>query len=395
MKDPLHEFAADLAYVCAHLPLFPERPLYWTIIANPKAGGFTIGSRWREHQRALKEYCTKIASWPVRPVPGGPSRTAREADRGNGSLGALGLVPTTEGGHACRIVNTLLDEATAAIDAAQARQEAPPFFLILTAGGDGTSLEALTSLFYGPPQVVQHMAIVRLPMGTGNDGADAPTMAATLAHLVNARERVFQRAVTMRLSSSKGPFVAFNILSVGLDAFVTHMTNKMKGHLPGDSYKFWVDVATLFYECWYPVRPMRIEVLAGKEAPGPEDASVAKGLSPGSDVPTVLEGPFLLAALGVSGRRTYGGGIPILPDERNFLAIEQMGLLKKLKLKGLFTTGQHGNRPEAHFFTTEGVRIYYNTPILAQMDGESVLLEPGDFPITLELSPPRIPVLTA
>ncbi len=395
MKDPLHEFAADLAYVCTRLPLFPERPLYWTVIANPKAGGFTIASRWREHQRALKEYCKELTSWPVRPVPAGPSRTAREADTGDGSLGALGLVPTTEARHACRIVNALLDEAAAAIAASQARQETPPFFLILTAGGDGTSLEALTSLFYGPPQVVQHMAIVRLPMGTGNDGAEAPTMAATLAHLVNARERVFERAVTMYLSSSKGPFVAFNILSVGLDAFVTHMTNKMKGHLPGDSYKFWVDVATLFYECWYPVRPMRIEVLPDRIGVPPQGSAAAKGLSADGKVPTALEGLFLLAALGVSGGRTYGGGIPILPDERNFLAIEQMGLLKKLKLKGLFTTGQHGNRPEAHFFTTEGVRIYYNAPILAQMDGESVLLEPGDFPITLELSPPRIPVLTA
>ncbi|MCX7656035.1 MAG: diacylglycerol kinase family protein [Treponemataceae bacterium] len=377
MKDPLHEFASDLAYVCARLPLFPERPLYWTVIANPKAGGFTIASRWREHQRALKEYCTKIASWFPRPTPAGPSRTAQEADTGDGSLGALGLVPTTEAGHACRIVNALLDEAIAAIDTARERKEPLPFFLILTAGGDGTSLEALTSLFYGPPEVVQHMAIVRLPMGTGNDGAEAPTMSATLAHLLQGRKRAFQRAVMMHLSSSKGPFVAFNILSVGLDAFVTHMTNRMKGHLPGDSYKFWVDVATLFYECWYPVRPMRIEVSHRTGEP-----------------PTLLQGQFLLAAFGMSGKRTYGGGIPILPDDRNFLVIEDMHLFKKLKLKGLFTSGRHGDRPEAHFFTTSRVRIFYGSPILAQMDGESVLLGPEDFPITIELSSPRIPVLS-
>ena len=32
-------------------------------------------------------------------------------------------------------------------------------------------------------------------------------------------------------------------------------------------------------------------------------------------------------------------------------------------------------------------------PILAQMDGETVLLEPEDFPAAIELSEPVIPVL--
>ena len=171
-------------------------------------------------------------------------------------------------------------------------------------------------------------------------------------------------------------FLAFNILSVGLDAFVTHMTNKMKGQLPGDSYKLWVDIATLFYDRIYRVEPMGIEAY---DAQGRRIAAFEKKL--------------LLLAFGISGRRTYGAGIPILPDDRNVCGVEEMPLLKKLKLKKLFTSGQHADRSEAHMLSAAKVLIRYSEPILAQMDGEPVLLDREDFPITLSLTEPRIPTL--
>jgi diacylglycerol kinase family enzyme len=102
---------------------------------------------------------------------------------------------------------------------------------------------------------------------------------------------------------------------------------------------------------------------------------------------------LLLLAFGVSGHRTYGAGIPILPDEHNVLGIPEMSFLKKLSLKSLFTTGRHVDLPESRFFTSEKISIEYDQPILAQMDGESILLQKEDFPVILERTEPVIPVL--
>jgi hypothetical protein len=44
-------------------------------------------------------------------------------------------------------------------------------------------------------------------------------------------------------------------------------------------------------------------------------------------------------------------------------------------------------------FNAHRVEISGEYPILAQMDGETVLLQKEDFPITIELTDPVIPVL--
>jgi diacylglycerol kinase family enzyme len=379
MKDiqAVEEFAIDLADMCTHTPLMAERPLVWTIIANPMAGGFTIAKRWKQHRTILREYADRSRTTIQRPEPAMPSRTAVEADRGTGRLGALGLIPTLRPNHAGDLVRSLIDEALA--NQPENKTEAAPFYLIITAGGDGTSLETLTALYNLPPQLRNSFAILRLPMGTGNDGADARDLDKALDLLVHPSRLVFTPAVELRTAGKekqKGPFLAFNILSVGLDAFVTHMTNKMKGQLPGDSYKLWVDIATLFYDRIYRVERMEIEAY---DAQGRRIAAFEKKL--------------LLLAFGISGRRTYGAGVPILPDDRNVCGVEEMPLLKKLKLKKLFTSGQHADRSEAHMLSAAKVLIRYSEPILAQMDGEPVLLDREDFPITLSLTEPRIPTL--
>jgi diacylglycerol kinase family enzyme len=70
-----------------------------------------------------------------------------------------------------------------------------------------------------------------------------------------------------------------------------------------------------------------------------------------------------------------------------------MSLLRKLALKGLFITGGHVGIPEAILFNAFKVRFRGREPILAQMDGEPVLLDPADFPVSIELTEPAIPVL--
>jgi diacylglycerol kinase family enzyme len=364
----LREFAQNLAELCFHTPLAPGRPLRWTIIANPTAGGFTIRSRWKKNQTELKDAREKAKKNPRRDNAG-PSQTAREGDGGSGELGSLGLIPTRAPGHAGKIVTALLDEAGAETDSS--------FHLLVTAGGDGTSLEALSPLFAAPPVLRSRFAVLRLPMGTGNDGADAGELGQALDFLVFPTRIEGARALRLTTRTpGKGPFLAFNILSVGLDAFVTHMTNKMKGKLPGDSYKLWVDIASLLYDRLYRVGPLEVSAFDGT----------------GRMVKSFRE-PLLLLAVGVSGHRTYGSRKHILPDDRNVCGVKQMPLLRKVALKGLFTTGNHVDKPESILFNAERVEFRGEHPILAQMDGEAIPLTPEDFPAAIELTEPVIPIL--
>jgi diacylglycerol kinase family enzyme len=102
---------------------------------------------------------------------------------------------------------------------------------------------------------------------------------------------------------------------------------------------------------------------------------------------------ILLLAVGASGHRTYGSHKKILPDDRNVCAVKQMSLFRKLALKGLFTTGGHANKSESILFNAHRVEFSGMYPILAQMDGETVLLRKEDFPAAIELTEKIIPIL--
>lgn len=364
----LEIFARLLGQILARSLAAPGRPLLWTIIANPTAGGFTIKSRWKRHLAALKDRAEKAEENPLR-ERSGPSRTARQADP---APGTPGLVPTGGPGCAAAVTRALLEEARSGL-AGEA------FYLIITAGGDGTSLEVQSELYAAPAETRSSCAVLRLPMGTGNDGADAWELGEALDLLICPTEIEYRRAVRLKTARAAGQeksFLAFNILSVGLDAFVTHMTNKMKGNFPGDSYKLWVDIAALLYDRIYKVGPLTVRAF---------DES-------GVQVQSFTQKTLLLA-VGASGRRTYGSHKRILPDDRNVCAVAQMSLFRKLALKGLFTTGGHAFKKEVLLFNARRIELSGEFPILAQMDGESALLEPEDFPVNIELTEPVIPAL--
>jgi diacylglycerol kinase family enzyme len=348
----LEIFAETLSALCSRSPAAPGKPLRWTVIANPTAGGFTINKYWKSHEGAL--LAARAASEKNPPRDAKPS--ALSASRN-------GFLATTGPGSAGEITAALINEA----------RSTEGFYLVVTAGGDGTSLEVLQALFAAPENFRRRFAVVRLPMGTGNDGADSPGLAKALELLYLPSVLEKTRGICLSTASGKTgpggkPFLAFNILSVGLDAFVTHMTNKMKGGLPGDSYKLWVDVAALFYDKIYKVAPLHVQGYEGniKTADFTET--------------------FLLCAMGISGHRTYGSQKKILPDDRNVCAVKQMPLARKLALKGLFSTGGHAGKPESILFNATRLVITGKYPVLAQMDGETVLLEKDDFPVTLELT---------
>jgi diacylglycerol kinase family enzyme len=150
----------------------------------------------------------------------------------------------------------------------------------------------------------------------------------------------------------------------------------MKGNLPGDSYKLWVDIAALLYDRIYKVGFMDVQ---GFDEEGRRIQSFRERV--------------LLLAMGVSGHRTYGSHKRILPDDRNVCVVRQMPLLRKLALKGLFTTGEHIDKEESKLFNAGRVEFRGDHPILAQMDGETVLLGPEDYPAAIELTEPVIPIL--
>jgi diacylglycerol kinase family enzyme len=232
-------FVKTLAEICAHSTAAPGRRLEYTIIVNPSAGGFTIRKRWKKHHAILEEYRQKALANPLR-GDAKPSAAAKEGKMGASSFPDYGAVLTGRSGHAGEIAKAVIDTALAS------NESNPPFQLIICAGGDGTSWEVLSAMHDAPARFLSSAAVIRLPLGTGNDGADAPALDGTLDLLINPVYVEYTPALRLYTkqggpASSKGQFLAFNILSVGLDAFVTHMTNKMKGKLPGDSYKLWVD----------------------------------------------------------------------------------------------------------------------------------------------------------
>jgi len=348
-------FTQSLVEICEHSLVSPGRPLDCTIIINPAAGGFTIGSRWKAHARILTEYRQKAKTNPQRKM----------SENVNSIL-------TERKGSGGDITRILIDKA---------EKQPEPFYLIISAGGDGTHCEIMYALYNAPAHVRSNMAILRLPLGTGNDGADNAGLAKTLDLLINPVHTYFAPAVQLTTAcggpaSGKGPFLAFNIFSVGLDAYVTHMTNRMKGKVPGDLYKLWVDIAALSYDRLYKVDYIDVRAL---------DQQNNEVLS--------FKEKLLLLAMGVSGGRTYGSQQKILPDERNVCSIRQMPLFRKMAIKSHVKNGTHTQCPEPRLFNAHRLEFSGSHPILAQMDGETMLLQPQDFPAAMELTAPVIPLL--
>ncbi|MDR3356084.1 MAG: diacylglycerol kinase [Spirochaetaceae bacterium] len=375
IKEFAGEFARSVAFICERSPLAADRPLRWTVIANTAAGGFTIGKRLLAHRAALEAAVKKAA--PMRLYHAEPSLTSRKA---GSRFAEYGFYETKAAGNAAMITRDLLEEALSAGSEAE-----NPLFLVLSSGGDGTALEILCEFhkrITAAPDVAAKLrdsfVFLRLPMGTGNDGADAPNLGDALDTLLEARGRVYSSAVRLSTSThGKGPFYAFNILSAGLDAFVSRWTNRMKGRLPGDSYKLWLDAASLFYSKIHKVGLMDVRVR--DETYGPVKHFREK---------------TLLLAVGASGRRTYGAGNRILPDDRNVCMMREMPVLRKIAIKGLVARGEHGGCPEVRLFSARRVEFTCEYPILAQTDGETVLLEPSDFPAAIDVSEPLVPLLS-
>jgi diacylglycerol kinase family enzyme len=246
--------------------------------------------------------------------------------------------------------------------------------LLIGCGGDGTSNEICTALVQADSGVLERLKLLRLPLGTGNDVADTPTFGEAYDLILGSQRTVKTGALLISTADAE-PRYSFNVASIGLDAFIVGLTNRFKRVIPGDAYKSLVDIGSLFYEQRVRPEPMDIRI-SGALGETRIDAFVPS-----------------MVIVGISGSRTYGGQMPVLPGRENVCVVGQMGVLEKIRNKKLFYLGRHGELPQVRFFEAGRVDIGYKGRIPMQLDGELAWLGPKDFPVSMLVLEPRIKVL--
>lgn len=370
--------------IIASCNLWAGKKLSVLIIANPMAGDFTIKSRSMQDDAVLKLAANAVKS---------QNPCVEITD--------ILLHKTKCAGDANVTTAAFIDNLLGKNEIGENGDE----YLIITAAGDGTSLEVQTALahaaFSSPKAfllVTKKITILRLPLGTGNDGTDGRILVDSLCRLTSPAQFVLRSAVKVHCNdgsnslsstattkgrrkkikkygslSEKSPWYAFNIASVGIDAFITHMTNKTKNLLPGNFYKLWIDLACLFYDLQFPSKPVDIEVFDDK----------------GTSVLHTNE-PISFCLVGASGHRTYGSGQRILPDHRSICIGRKMSILTKLIMKKKVAIGEHTTSDNMILVEGEKIIVNYDQYLLTQMDGEVHLLCPEYFPITIERTVPVI-----
>jgi diacylglycerol kinase family enzyme len=100
-----------------------------------------------------------------------------------------------------------------------------------------------------------------------------------------------------------------------------------------------------------------------------------------------------MVVMGITGGRTYGGHLKVLPGEENVCLVGRMTLMAKIRNKKLFYNGGHGVLPEVSFHRATRMEVAYNGSIPMQLDGEVTWLGPQDFPLRMDVLQPRIKVL--
>jgi diacylglycerol kinase family enzyme len=350
------ELAEGLSYILDRAPALPGTLVGALLVANPTAGGFTRPSYSRLRKAELAELKAEFASLPAQ--EGRPR---------------LELCRTKQPAHAAEIARGFFAKARAS------GLKEGEFRLVMTAGGDGTSLEVLSALMELPAQERRHYAVLRLPFGTGNDGSDGRDLRVSLGRFKGACVAASGTAIltSPNPEGGKAPIWGFNIVSLGVDAYITQMTNRLKNLFPGDFYKLWVDIASVLYDFVWPTREL-----------------VLRAFSATGKLAREFKRELILIAIGASGRRQYGSSKAILPDDDNVCAVSQMPFLRKLILKGPLQKGLHRGYPEVDLFSALRLEIEYAHSILFQTDGESMRFDEKDFPLKIELLPGAYQVLS-
>ncbi len=358
-------------------PLFSEKNLKVIVIANEKAGGFTQVKQSQKNAGILAAALERAASKQA--------VTKNTESR---------LIITEGQGHAIQLVADIAESALSDKDS---------FYLIVTAGGDGTSSEVQNGLFKFAHEseekknlVMNRMAVLRLPIGTGNDGTDGHTFSEAVELLEESLHFANARAIKMSVAGNPtkeqiaeagkdpaeygdtetpAPWYAFNVAGIGLDAFVCWKANIMKAKHPGDSYKLMLDFATLNYNKTFP----------------PEDAVLK--IYKDDELLESVNTSFEILVFGVSGHRMFGGGKQILPEENNIAYVKKLDVMTMVMNSRKFEDGSYTSTNLASCFKGNRITVEYAHPILCEMDGETHLLLKENFPVSLELTDPCVQVI--
>ena len=384
LKLTPEDIAECISALIARNKLWTKKRVFLYFIANKTAGCFTNSKK----SEKLKKYFSTILS----ETASMPECAASVSYK---------IFSTEYAGHAKDLTKSVVAQLIASDDSDCEN-------LIVTAGGDGTSLEVQTTLFkeamQGPKHheaITNHITILRLPLGTGNDGTDGHKIEETIELLKGGLIFANERAVRIYpekepsdeeiLASAGGrdpakygdpsfrpPWYAFNIASLGLDAYVVYMTNTVKKKLPGNFYHLCVPLSGFTYDKAFPLTTAKIEMF-GKDDEKTDELNL----------------PITLMAFGASGYRVYGGGHKVLPDDNNLCVAPKISLWNLIKENHRFVDGSFKGTWIASLHTVEKVRLSYANSILMQCDGETVMLSPAHFPLIIELTDPCLRVLKA
>lgn len=367
------------------ISLLVEKNGLWTgknveisIIANKTAGCFTHKKKSGHYKKVLQNAINKNISRPT--------VTASVSSK---------IFCTQYANHAKELTDAIIAEIAAS--------DNDNNHLLVTAGGDGTSQEVQTALFRAALDsdkkrnvIMNRITILRLPLGTGNDGTDGHTLEETIELLENPLHFANARAVKVyhegkptaeqiaatgkdpakyQDKNTEAPWYAFNITSIGLDAFVVYMTNLMKKKMPGNFYQLCVPLSGIIYDHIFKPGTCKVEFF-DKDGNKTEETT------------TKIE----MVTVGVSGNRMYGGGHKILPNNHNVCVTPKISLLGLMIHNPEFIDGSF-KEPIAYLHTAEKIKIYYDMPVLLETDGETVLLCKEHFPLIMERTEPCIRIL--
>ncbi len=234
-----------------------------------------------------------------------------------------------------------------------------PAPIVVSFGGDGTHNQVLQAVDNVPEVPSEGIWYFRVPLGSGNDAVGVESLEDVLDSLQG--ELAPRWIPEVEVVTPRRTLRAFNIASVGIDAFVTMMHHRLRKLLPGNTYRLIANAALLIYEKLVNLGPMSI-------------------VSDGEDLGT---GDRILVAFGVHGHLTYGDHIRILPNEENLCIFNRASLLVKLKMKKLLMHGNHVHETVTTMRKTSEITIRYDRRITVQVDGEADWLEPEDFPLVM------------
>jgi diacylglycerol kinase family enzyme len=331
------DIAERVARILRYSHTVPGCTLTADIIINVRAGALAHRGRFKRVRRVFAEFTAGIE---------GAQRDAEAL--------VVHYHFTQYHGHAREIARRIL---LANVDRDRQR-------VIVSLGGDGTHGEILSVLSSAAPSVQARTTVFRLPLGSGNDGADSPDLATALRVMLSGR--TVSGIPSVRVETARGrSFHAFNIVSVGIDAFVTDVSARLKRLLPGNIYRIAAATSAALYQVLLHPREMTAEFRRADGAPVPR------------------AGRFVLLAMGPSGHRTYGNGMRILPGDDNVCLVHRLSTVQIMTLKSSMYRGEHVDLPVVETFDSADITIRYDGRLPLQADGEPVWLEADDFPLRM------------